>query len=351
VNGAFQPLFGARSLAEWIRAGGRPERRVPAYFLRLWWHAYFFEHNWKTQTSRISGGTLSDDPVFIIGLWRSGTTVFHELLTRLSGWRTPQTWQCFNPSTCFLSAPPSVNQSIDRPMDRGQIATLGPQEDEFALLLLGEPSLYRAFIDPRRLRECAEELWSPDSAATNRNPLVRWQGFLRGLTANETSTPLLLKSPSHTFRLPLLRRIFPRAKFVWVGRQIGEVLASNLRMWHTMVDSHGLWSCSPAVLQSFLRDMLDACAGVLTQCLDDMPRENMIWVDFQDLRDDRVQALQRVVRFLGVPGLTDTSAIAQRVAETLASVPIYEGSRVNPPEDESALRLEKLMDAARQRFR
>jgi hypothetical protein len=43
-------------------------------------------------------------------------------------------------------------------MDEGYIGTYSPQEDEFAALLLGEPSLYRAFIDPRRIDELTEML-------------------------------------------------------------------------------------------------------------------------------------------------------------------------------------------------
>jgi hypothetical protein len=161
---------------------------------------------------------------------------------------------------------------------------------------------------------------------------------------------LLLKSPTHTFRLPLLQQLFPRAKFVWVGRHTGEMLASNLRMWHAMVASHGLWACPDAALDDFLREMVHACAGVLTRCLDDMPRESMLWIDFQQLRTNPTQVLQRVLRFLGVGGQSADSAGARRVEQALARIPIHDGSRANLPTDESAQKLEKLMAAARQRF-
>jgi omega-hydroxy-beta-dihydromenaquinone-9 sulfotransferase len=344
----FEPLFGAQALAAWIRQGGRPERKVRAYYPRLWWHAKLFEHNWRMQTSRMVSGSLSDDPVFIIGLWRSGTTVFHELLTEVTGWSTPQTWQCFNPSTCFLSSPPSIDRAIDRPMDKGRISSLGPQEDEFAVLLLGEPSIYRGFIDPRRLRECAAELWSTDGGVHNGDVLVRWRHFLRGLPAN--GAPLLLKSPSHTFRLPLLREFFPRAKFIWVGRHTGEVLASNLKMWNAMAASYGLWTCPNVVLDKFLHEMLHACATVLTRCLEEMPRENLLWVDFQELRTRPAQVLHRVLRFIRPDGRTEEGAAARRVDQALARIPIHHGSRANLPADESAQEIERLMAAARQRF-
>jgi hypothetical protein len=352
VIAGFQPLFGAQSLAVWIRAGGRPERKVRAYYPRLRWHAYLFEHNWRMQRHRMGGGRLIDDPVFIVGLWRSGTTVFHELLTAITGWSTPQTWQCFNPSTCFLSRPPSIEEAVDRPMDRGRISSFSPQEDEFAVLLLGEPSVYRAFIDPRRLGECAEALWSTRGAAADTASLPRWQDFLRGLNSPATGSRWLLKSPSHSFRLPLLRELFPRAKFIWMGRSTGEVLRSNSTMWRAMAASHGLWSCPDAVLEAFLREMLLACTGVLDRCLADMPRESLLWVDFGELQAAPVRVLNRVLQFVGFDGRGDGDGAdgVRRIGQALARIPIHGGSRADIPDDESARQLETAMAAARQRF-
>jgi hypothetical protein len=348
VKASFQPLWGGQQLAEWIRAGGRPEReRVRAYFLRLRWHAHWFEHNWRGQSTVISGIPLPDDPVFIIGPWRSGTTVLHELLAAATDWPTPQTWQCFNPSTYLLYAPPTLDLSTQRPMDQGHIRTHGPQEDELALLLLGEPSFYRGFIDPRRLRGCAEKLWS----SSDRSELKRWLDFIRGITRDSTKgQQLLLKSPSHTFRLPLLRLLFPRAKFVWIGRHVGEVVASNVRMWSAMTDRYGLWNCPPATLEGFLQDMLKACSRVLAQCLDDMPRESMLWVDFEELRTDPKQTLQQVLRFLRPTPAIDDVTVAARLDEALRKVPIHDGARASLPDDESARKFEMLVTAARSQF-
>jgi hypothetical protein len=344
-NGPFQPLFGGYSLAEWIRAGGRPERQVRAYFARQSWHAYWFEHNWRTQVHRLRTARLPEDPVFIMGLWRSGTTVLHELLGAITGWVTPQTWQCFNPSTCFLSAPPSRYSSVPRPMDQGRIANCGPQEDEFALLLLGGASVYRGFIDPRRLGECSKALGSLDDG-----DLARWQDFIRGVSVGTKTSRLLIKSPSHTFRLPLLRLLFPKAKFVWIGRHTGEVLASNVRMWSSMIDRYGLWQCPPDVLNGFLLDALRTCAVAVARCLDDMPPESMLWVDFEELRTNPKLMLTRILRFLDPDFSMDEPALERVLDEALLRVPIYAGGRTSLPAEESVQQFERLVAAARHRF-
>lgn len=339
-----QPLIGARALAEWTRAGGRPERAPFGYGLRLRWQARMFELNWRTQGARLAQSRLPDDPVFILGLWRSGTTVFHELLNACGGWVTPRTWQCFNPSTCFLTGPPRDTRSVARPMDQGRIATLSPQEDEFAILLLGEPSVYRGLIDPRRLSECGERLWS-----SNEGPLARWQDFLRGIAAGGTER-VLLKSPSHTFRLPLIRKVFPRAQFIWIGRHLGEAMASNARMWRAMMSTYALWECPTGELDRFLRNAVRACSAALGSCLADVPPERMLWVDYEALQTDAASVLRQVLRFVGSPVARDPKALQSTVQGAVANVPIHPGRRAEQPQEDWLLELDSLMSTARQRL-
>ena len=339
-----QPLFGARELADWTRAGGRPERAPFGYAVRLKWHARLFELNWRTQAARLAPAALPDDPVFILGLWRSGTTVLHELLNACGGWVTPQTWECFNPSTCFLTGPPQQARSVARPMDQGQIATLSPQEDEFAVLLLGEPSVYRGLIDPRRLCESGARLWSGSEG-----PLSRWQEFLRGICGRGAGR-LLLKSPTHTFRLPLIRKVFPRAQFVWIGRDPGDVLASNRRMWSAMISTYALWKCPAGELDRFLRDAVGACSAVLASGLADMTPERMLWVDYEALQTDAAAVLRQVLRFVGAPAARDPVALQSAVQSAVTHVPIHPGRRAEAAQEGWLVELDSLMRATRERL-
>jgi omega-hydroxy-beta-dihydromenaquinone-9 sulfotransferase len=326
-------------------SGGRLPRQHLRTAARLRWHAHWFELNWQTEARRLASAPPPVDPVFIVGLWRSGTTALHELLAACTQWTTPRTWQCFRPSTCFLTAPPADEVVAYRPMDEGRISTHTPQEDEFALLLLGEPSAYRGFIDPRRLRDCGERLWSG-----NEGTLERWQDFLRGLAAGAPGSRLLLKSPNHTFRLPLLRGRFPGARFLWIGRHTGEVLASNARMWRAMIDLYGLWDCPAGTLEGFLQDMVRAGAATLGRCLEDMPRERMLWIDFEQLRLQPKQTLLGILSFLGATSSSGAPLGPDPVDEALARIPIHAGSRASLPDDAHVATLERLMGAARQRF-
>jgi hypothetical protein len=339
-NASPRALYGSAALADWIREGGRPERRIFAHRAQLRWHARWFELNWRHQAQRLTAVALPQDPVFILGLWRCGTTVLHELLAAATQWVTAQTWQCFNPSTCFLTGAPA-HRAAERPMDQGTIATHSPQEDEFALLLLGGESAYRAFIDPRRLAECAASL-----ARAQASDLLRWQDFMRGLVSTQAPSRLLLKSPGHTFRVPLLRDLFPQAKFVFIGRHTGELLESNRRMWRAMMDTYALWACPPDALEIFLEEALGVYARVVEQCLEEMPRERMMWLDFETLRSDPGATLRSVLSFLNVPD----EKICQATDEALMRVKVHPGQRAALPAVPIVERVEMLRKAARERF-
>jgi omega-hydroxy-beta-dihydromenaquinone-9 sulfotransferase len=342
-----EPLYGGRALTDWILAGGRPERAPFAHTARLRWHATWFELNWRTAAARLESLPLPLDPVFIVGPWRSGTTALHELLAAATAWPTPQTWQCFNPSTCFLVKVAPRASSITRPMDAGIISSLSPQEDEFATLLLGEDSVYRGFIDPRRLRECGARLWSADATAVAASE--RWQNFIRGIAAGSGPQRLLLKSPNHTFRLAAMRRCFPRAQYIWMGRRSQEIVASNEKMWRAMMARYALWSCPTGMLEEFLREALRACAAALARALDEFTQAQLLWVDFDDFRTDPARVLHAVLDFLQVD-TTAPAAREARIRRALQDVTVHAGSRVLAPADPFGQELDALMASARQRF-
>jgi hypothetical protein len=230
-------------------------------------------------------------------------------------------------------------------MDQGLITSHGPQEDEFAMLLLGGESIYRAFIDPRRLPACVEALSAADPYG-----FERWRNFICGVAMSSSKARMLIKSPSHTFRIPLLRAAFPKAKFVWIGRHTGEVLASNVRMWTAMTNRYGLWDCSSEILSKSLRSVLVAYAGVLTQCLDEMPRESLLWIDFEQLRANPQRTLERVLGFLGYDSSHAAGTDASKIERALERIPVHQGARASLPADESVLHLETILEAARGRF-
>lgn len=293
-------LNAGSKLYDWIEAGGVPERQLPFRMLRHRWSGYWFDKHESMTARHCAAVEIPDDPVFIVGLWRTGSTVLHTALQNRTGWTTPRTWQCFRPAD-FFHAPTPSTKSVRRPMDMGLVDTNSPQEDEFASLLLGEETVYRAFIDPRRFAELERLLvaWQDHANHGAISPLsLRWESFLRAVLARSPER-LLLKSPNHTFRLPWISRRFPRARFIWIVRPEKDVLASNHRMWGAMIERYGQWYPDSTALERFLRLAIDSHAALLDWARRSIA-DRMCVIAFDDVLRDREITLSRILHHLAV---------------------------------------------------
>lgn len=287
------------ALRAWIDAGSAASvGRGALQRLRIKWAEYWFDSFASMTARRCANVELRADPVFILGMWRTGSTLLHETLQSATGWTTPVTWQCFRPADFALTSPPRSRQ-IGRPMDAGRIHTFSPQEDEFAALLLGERSIYRGFIDPHRLHELESILqeWRNHGASQEPPLSDRWETFLRAVV-NARPGRLLLKSPNHTFRLPWLAKRFPQAQFVWLLRPESEVLVSNRTMWNAMVERYGHSRLSSDALDSFLHCAIENHDAILEWAHAHIP-ERLCIASFDEVIGNMPALVSRIRSFCG----------------------------------------------------
>jgi hypothetical protein len=185
-------------------------------------------------------------------------------------------------------------------MDGLTIDTLSPQEDEFALLALGVPSVYRGFLDPRRLPELTR--WLDPASWTDTRPegwAAPWAEFLAGVSAGRTGR-LVLKSPGHTFRVDALAKLYPNASRVWLVRDPLDTFLSNRKMWLAMADLYGLWECEASQLDSFLCAAFVHASDCLRRAARLLPRERLAVVHFEQLTGATVESLERLNRRLSL---------------------------------------------------
>ena len=49
----------------------------------------------------------------------------------------------------------------------------------------------------------------------------------------------MLKSPPHTFRLPMLQQMFPQARYIHLVRDPYDVFPSTVRLWKSLYAAQG----------------------------------------------------------------------------------------------------------------
>jgi omega-hydroxy-beta-dihydromenaquinone-9 sulfotransferase len=292
-------------LLTWLKAGESWASLGLGTRAQLRWRSAWATLNRRLSEARVVDAPPLAPPLFIVGPWRSGTTVMHELLTAATGWPAPLTWQCMNATAFQLLPAPPQNIGVARPMDGLEISALSPQEDEFALLTLGVDSAYRGFLMPERLPELRHTLdaryWSEHEAEW----LPRFESFMAGVLASsgQAGRRLILKSPNHSFRLPALLKRFPDAQVVWMVRDAATVFHSNRKMWQAMFAEHRLTTGAAEGLDAFLGTALQGCAQVLKQLQTQLPSQRWICVEQTALAADPRTTVARVMQQLGLqPG-------------------------------------------------
>jgi hypothetical protein len=194
---------------------------------------------------RIRETPITHPPLFILGHWRSGTTLLHELLVLDPRHSFPNTYQCFDPCHPLLTerlVRKYCNWLLPakRMMDNMPVGWERPQEDEFALALLGAPSPYLTIGFPNQGAIDPDALDLDGLPAHERE---RWKRlFLRFLQTITFRDPrrLVLKSPPHTCRIPTLLELFPDARFVHIVRDPVAVYSSTVNLWMKLYQSQGL---------------------------------------------------------------------------------------------------------------
>jgi omega-hydroxy-beta-dihydromenaquinone-9 sulfotransferase len=181
--------------------------------------------------------------IVVLGYWRSGTTLLHELLCLDVRYTYPTTHACMNPHHFLLTEASALarDTSTTRPMDEMEVRASSPQEDEFALLCMGARSPYEALIVPTVLPDALKLSDPRDLSAPDEK---RWReiflGFLAGVSARGSGRPMILKSPTHGFRVSTLRELLPEARFILIVRDPLTNFESVVRMWQKMFETYAL---------------------------------------------------------------------------------------------------------------
>jgi len=211
-----------------------------------------------------------------------------------------------------------------------------PQEDEFALCNLGVPSLYESIAFPNHPPRNLNFLELEDVSTRQRE---RWkQTLLRFLRQLHYRQPgrLVLKSPQHTFRIPLLLEMFPEARFVYLARHPVTVFLSTVRLWKSLSSSHGYQRPSFDGLEEFVLETFARMDRRYQATRGQIPDGRLIEIRYEDLVADIPAQLEAIY---GQLGLGDFDNVRPAIHQYVAQHAGYKPNRHQPtPEIEQQIR-------------
>jgi len=281
---------------------------------------------------------IADPPLFILGHWRSGTTLVHNLMAQdTETFAYPNTYQVVNPHTFLCTEEINTKRFAwmlpsKRLMDNMELSFTSPQEDEFAPCLMTLHSLYVGISFARREDHYARYLTFKD---VDPSELDAWKAaffwFLKKLTY-KYRRPLLLKSPPHTARIRLLLEMFPEARFVHIHRHPYRVFQSfrhyfDTAMWHTYLQRPDLDGVDERIIRRY-KALYDA----FFEDRNLIPSGRFHEVCFEDLERDPVGELRRIYERLHLPAFSRFQPKLQRYVGALAGYQKNRFAELQPEE-------------------
>ncbi|MDA3953401.1 MAG: sulfotransferase [Bacteroidales bacterium] len=298
------------------------------------WASIFHRKEKSIYGDRIKTHKLSDDPIIIIGHWRTGSTFLHQLLAFDSNLVTSNVFQGSIPDSFLTSRKsyePIMGRALKgtRPMDQVKLSMDEPLEDEYALFRLTSYSPLEHVIFPKSKEYFLNHF--PDFLPTNEK-LLKWKEavkyFYKKLTL-ENNKVILIKNPFHSFRIKVLNEIFPNARYIHIIRHPHKVVPSTIRMWNivgTQNSMNNKWT-KPKVHET--SNLLVKMMQKVDSDLSEISKDRYFEIKFEDLEKDPINEIKSIYKHLNVDF---SSEFEKQINKFLISVKEYQKNKYIMPE-------------------
>lgn len=287
---------------------------------------------------------LDAAPIFVLGHWRSGTTLLHQLLCKDPALGYVSTFQSIAPEW-FLVAGGMIRRWVARRvppcrmMDNVRLGLDDPQEEEFAVAEMSPYSFYHQWSFPRNARRYFENYVLFDDVPES--VVTAWRrtylSILRTAARHSGRKRLAIKNPVNMARIRVLLDLFPDARFIHIYRNPYTVFLSTRHFFQSVLATTQLQKTAREEVESNVLWFYERMMRRFLAERDLIPPGNLVEIQFEQLEVDPLGELRRAYTRLGLPGF---AAAEDAFREHLVSLAGYRKNRFEL-DDHAIRRVEK----------
>lgn len=297
-------------------------RKLSAYAVSLvcepfrWWEELRYG-------SAVKAVKVPENPVFILGHWRSGTTLLHNMISQDPQFAYVTTYQGVFPNQLLGSKWlfRNIMQALmpeKRPSDNMTLSPEFPQEEEFALGNICPYSLYNFWYFPDNALAFYDHYIRFENVA----PEVR-KGWIESYTKlMKTSMyyhgkqEFVSKNPPHTGRIKILLEAFPNAKFIYIYRNPITVFESTKKLISSTINTLNFQHVDEAWIENTVFEFYKRIIADYEDNKHLVPEGNLVEVKFEEFEKDTVGGLEKIYQTLNMKGLATAKPFFQQYADS-----------------------------------
>jgi hypothetical protein len=259
--------------------------------------------------NRIRSTAVKAPPIFILGHWRSGTTLLYRLLSSDPQFGFLSMGHALFPSNYWVGS--KVLRTLlmkkapkKRLQDNMPFHIDFPGELEFALSGLSSVSFYPGFLHFPNHADKYEKYLSCQNISEQEKKKI--SNTIRHIIQKETlyrdGQQLVIKNPTDTARIKLLLDLFPDAKFVSIHRHPYDVISSTLKMLKVGLPVTTLQKLpSVAELQQIVMSRYKTLYNAYLEQKDLIPKNQLFEIRFEDFVTTPLDHLKNLYQHLQLP--------------------------------------------------
>jgi hypothetical protein len=272
---------------------------------------------------RIETTRIDQDPIFVLGHYRSGGTYLVNLMTQDAQWGFLSTTQALLPEMFLLGRPiRSIFQLFlheKRPMDNVLVTPESPEEPEHAIGNLVPYGFYQGFCFPDRMMDYfrSSVLFENDpSGEIHQLWRQAYMSILRACALANGGKRLLIKNPPDTARIPSLLEMFPNAKFIFLYRNPYVMFPSIRNFYTAYIGDWQLRDIDDGQLDENILTIYEQIMERYQQDKQLIPQDHLVEVKFEDFEKRPVNEMERIYKRLDLPRFEESETAFQDYADS-----------------------------------
>jgi len=302
---------------------------------------------------KIAKTELAEDPIFIIGHWRSGTTHLHNVVSQDSRLGYLSTLHAIFPTCCAtLSKNKFLKNMIanllpeKRMMDNVKMGLDYPQEEEFSLSCVTTSSHHCNHF-PSTIEKSFDEYVLHNVSDVEREKWKKtYMKTIRKASYMANGKRLALKNPYNTARLEILLEMFPNAKFIHIYRNPYTIYVSALHDFIKEAEEMALQDFSESEFATICYELYEKLMKKFWESRDLVPKGNLSEVAFEDFEKNPLSEMKRIYSELNLDlneeQLANISQYLDSLSDYKRNKYTFSSSLVDEISDKWGFALEKL---------